>query len=225
MAGTGKWTVQDAAEIGVAVPTIAAAVVRELSESGDRQKGSQILPGLKEHTRATKQLVDTCERLCRQVRQLRACMQLIGAPAHFATGTWIAPSWRASGKPAASSAPGFSDAFRRRTSATPTSRACCSIRVVDELTATGKLARGWPQRRTVCRFRNDDVARITTACLPALPQRSRRSAAFGAHTYKRRQGRRSHALGRVSQPSFRNEPTSGQLWMPTPFAASSSDFA
>jgi 6-phosphogluconate dehydrogenase len=62
MKGTGKWTVQDAAEIGVAVPTIAAAVdARILSSSrADRQKGSTSLPGPKSVATASdkKQLID-----------------------------------------------------------------------------------------------------------------------------------------------------------------------
>jgi 6-phosphogluconate dehydrogenase len=47
MKGTGKWTVQDAAELGVAVPTIATSVeARVLSAAkADRVKASKLLPG------------------------------------------------------------------------------------------------------------------------------------------------------------------------------------
>jgi 6-phosphogluconate dehydrogenase len=47
MKGTGKWTVQDAAELGVAVPTIATSVeARVISAAkADRVKASKLLPG------------------------------------------------------------------------------------------------------------------------------------------------------------------------------------
>ena len=47
MKGTGKWTVQDAAELGVAVPTIATSVeARVISAAkADRMKASKLLPG------------------------------------------------------------------------------------------------------------------------------------------------------------------------------------
>src|SRR5437773_342418 len=45
--GTGKWTVQEAAELGVAVPTIATSVdARVISfAKEDRMRASQLLPG------------------------------------------------------------------------------------------------------------------------------------------------------------------------------------
>jgi 6-phosphogluconate dehydrogenase len=47
MKGTGKWTVQDAAELGVAVPTIASSVeARVISAAkAERVKASKLLPG------------------------------------------------------------------------------------------------------------------------------------------------------------------------------------
>ena len=47
MKGTGKWTVEDAAELGVAVPTIATSVeARVISAAkADRVKASRLLPG------------------------------------------------------------------------------------------------------------------------------------------------------------------------------------
>jgi 6-phosphogluconate dehydrogenase len=60
MKGTGKWTVQDAAELGVAVPTIATSVeARVLSAAkADRVKASKLLPGPTPVAKGdTKQLV------------------------------------------------------------------------------------------------------------------------------------------------------------------------
>jgi 6-phosphogluconate dehydrogenase len=47
MKGTGKWTVQDAAELGVAVPTIATSVEARIisAAKADRVKASKLLPG------------------------------------------------------------------------------------------------------------------------------------------------------------------------------------
>ncbi len=47
MKGTGKWTVQDAAELGVAAPTIATSVEARIISAGkaDRVKASKLLPG------------------------------------------------------------------------------------------------------------------------------------------------------------------------------------
>ncbi len=47
MKGTGKWTVQDAAELGVAVPTIATSVEARIisAAKSDRVKASKLLPG------------------------------------------------------------------------------------------------------------------------------------------------------------------------------------
>lgn len=47
MKGTGKWTVQEAAELGVPVPTIAAAVDARVISSmrADRQQAARFLPG------------------------------------------------------------------------------------------------------------------------------------------------------------------------------------
>ncbi len=47
MKGTGKWTVQDAAELGVAAPTIATSVEARIIAAGkaDRVKASKLLPG------------------------------------------------------------------------------------------------------------------------------------------------------------------------------------
>jgi 6-phosphogluconate dehydrogenase len=67
--GTGKWTVQEAAELGVAVPTIATSVeARVLSFArGDRLAAAKLLPG-PDPTRAPKLGAEERSRLIEDVR-------------------------------------------------------------------------------------------------------------------------------------------------------------
>ena len=128
--GTGKWTVQDAAEIGAPIPTIASSVEARLisSERAARAAASKLLSG----PTGPKGAVDK-KKVIADVRAAlyaaKACsyaqgMNLLRASSNLRGWGSSWASSRASGRADASSARSSSAASRRRTTATPTSRTC-----------------------------------------------------------------------------------------------------
>jgi 6-phosphogluconate dehydrogenase len=198
MKGTGKWTVQDAAEIGVAVPTIAAAVdARVLSSNlADRKTGSKILPGPKKVVAASdkKQLVDHVRKALYAAKCVSYAqgMQLIGAAS--ALRNWnvdrseLARIWKAGCIIRAGFLGRIQEAYKRDANL---ANLLFDPGFVDELSARQESWRevvalgaknGLPLPATTTSLAYYDSLR--SAALPANLIQAQRDF-FGAHTYKR----------------------------------------
>jgi 6-phosphogluconate dehydrogenase len=190
--------VQDAAEIGVAVPTIAAAVdARVLSSNlADRKKGSELLPGPAKPTSASdkKALVDHVRRALYAAKCVSYAqgMQLIGAAS--ALRNWnvdrseLARIWKAGCIIRAGFLGRIQEAYKRDAKL---SNLLFDPGFVDELAARQASWRqvvalgathGLPLPATTTSLAYYDSLR--TASLPANLIQAQRDY-FGAHTYKR----------------------------------------
>jgi 6-phosphogluconate dehydrogenase (decarboxylating) len=195
MKGTGKWTVQDAAELAVALPTIATSVdARVLSARKEqRVRASTIVPGPAPAALAgwTRRLSSpTCARP--STRQKRAATPRgwtsCARPRSPAAGAFAWASSRASGRTAASSARGFSVASRRRSIASPSCPACSGIRASWRSSPRVRQACAESSRwgsPTVCRCSPRARRSVTTTCRAArdcLRTSPRLSATISART-------------------------------------------
>ncbi len=146
MKGTGKRTVQEAAEIGAPVPTIAAAVdARVLSSHRAERKLTRARCQAPHRARpAITSSCPTCARpVCRQGLRPCARVRLLNQAPRVTSGTSTRQSWRASGPAAASSEPSFSGASRKLFPPSPTCRTCCSPRASTRAGgASGGLSQG-----------------------------------------------------------------------------------
>ncbi len=198
MKGTGKWTVQDAAEIGVAVPTIAAAVDARMisSNRADRLKGSEILPGPKTSASSgdKKQLIDDVRKALYAAKCVSYAqgMHLIGVASGLRN--WnvdrseLARIWKAGCIIRAAFLGRIQEAYKRDAQLTSL---LFDPGFVDELKARQESWRrvvglgathGLPLPATTASLAYYDSLR--SASLPANLIQAQRDF-FGAHTYKR----------------------------------------
>ena len=129
--GTGRWTAQDALELGVPLTGITEAVfARALSALRDERKAASTTlagprAGRRARTATTSSTTSAQALYASQDRRLRAGLRAdargVGRPT---TGTSTSARWRRSGAAAASSARGSSTGSARPTPSTATSRTC-----------------------------------------------------------------------------------------------------
>ena len=198
--GTGKWTAQVALDLGVPIPTIAAAIdARVLSTMKDERVAASKRArraGRKPASADREQLI---ERRARRALRGEDLLVRAGHGAHPGRLARVeverstCARWRASGRAAASSARASSTRSCARTSGEPTCRTCCSTRL------RGARRRS---RQPALAARSSARAQSTASPVPAMSAslayfdgyRTRRAAAepdagaarrFGAHTYQR----------------------------------------
>ncbi len=200
--GTGRWTSQNALELGSPIPTIDAAVfARSISSmKAKRVAASEVLHGPDDETiaRVTENL-DRDGILAEleaalsspRFRPTRREWRFFGRRRKPMNGDSTSPRSRASGRAAASSAPSCSIRFGTRSARTPSSTICCSrpISLMGSMPARAPAATScrWPApwRAGSGAQRSARLLRsYRTASLPANLMQGQRDY-FGAHTYRR----------------------------------------
>ena len=129
--GTGRWTVQDALDLGVPVSGIAEAVfARSLSGHADLRRAARGLPGPKPTPTEAAEFADQVEQALYASKLVSYAQgwHMMASAARSTAGTWTSARSPSSGAAAASSGPRSSTGSGPPTRTTPSCRRCWPTR-------------------------------------------------------------------------------------------------